>query len=82
MKKEELLKTVYMTAIAFGITVVAAACSNDDTNDLEACGCTFYPEINQYLPKPMTAEDVIGEDTYISGKELRELDRLCLERCE
>ena len=82
MKKKELLKSGCVAAITFGIVAIAAACSSDDANDPEACNCNFYPEINQYLPKPMTAEDVIGEDTYISGEDLRALNRECLERCQ
>ncbi|WP_224488072.1 hypothetical protein [Robertkochia flava] len=81
MKKKNLLNYRYGIAFVFVLATLAWACSNDDSNDLEACGCNFYPEINQYLPEPLSADDVIGEDTYYSGEDLRALNRECLERC-
>lgn len=81
MKKRELFSYGWVVTLTLVAASVVFACTNDDESDLEACGCTFYPEINQYLPAPLDADDVIGEDTYYSGEELRALNRECLERC-
>ena len=80
-KKNILIKLTWTIIFLAAFTGLTLACTNDD-NDPDACGCTFYPEINQYLPKPLSADDVIGEDTYYSGKQLRELNQKCLEYCE
>ncbi|MBL7471425.1 hypothetical protein [Robertkochia sediminum] len=81
MKNRKLSQMGWAMAIVFGMATLVIACTND-SDELESCGCTYYPEINQWLPDPLDADDVKGEDTYYSGERLRSLNSDCLDRCE
>lgn len=81
MKKKYATPFGWILSIILLLTGVVVSCTNDSSDELEACGCTYYPEIDQFLPQPLNADDVIGEDTYYGGDELRALHEECLERC-
>lgn len=80
MKKEMVSKVSRSVGVILLAACTFYACTREEI-DPDGCNCDFYPEINQYLPRHLTADDVIGEDTYYSGKELRDLNAKCLETC-
>lgn len=82
MKNRKILQAGWVFAGLITMAGLAIACSNDSSDELEACGCTYYPEIDQYLPRPLDPDDVKGEDTFYSGDQLRAFNEECRERCQ